>query len=98
MNTNTIPKKPTFDDNHRHAACLRGAAERVKGRLQTALKLLAELEHRPMPSKISGQLTKIDEILLGGRRAISGAKQQVSADRKRIRAEAHDQAKEGGAK
>ena len=91
MNTKTIPEKPTFDDNHRHATVLKAAAERVKGRLQTALNLLAELEHRPMPGKISGQLSKIDELLLGSRRAISGAKQQVSADRARIRAGAKDQ-------
>ena len=79
---------PTFDDKHRQAAILREAAGRLAGRLTTAQNLLRELEHRPMPSKLSGQLTNIDQILLGGRRCISGAKRQVSNDRARLRREA----------
>ena len=82
MNTNT--QKPTFDDKHRQATILKDAAERVKGRLKTALNILAELEHRPLPGKISGQLSKVDDILLGSRRAIRGAKDEVRNDRNRI--------------
>ena len=76
----------TFDDKHRQCALLRTALGSVSGTLDTAQNLINIVDHRPVPSKLSGEVDRIDEKLATARKIIRDAKAAYTEDRKAVAA------------